>query len=385
MAREIKALVPFFNASLQGTYRIGRQATDAESGRAITRFIKTVLNTGIASALASLSMLAFLDEEDQEEFFWLSDDMKAKHMYLPNFAPDILGDAPLIRIPLSQDPLSYAVHAAVTNAMWTGEGEEWAIGICAIADNLMNSVNPIASTSLDPLIAMSTNKNWYGSNIVPRSMEGWYPTTQYSEETPEMFKAASQLIDAVGPAVSPMMLQYIAEQYTGYIGQMAIPYFSKNKFTGEIMGLSAVIDDVQKTLTSDPLISSGIVSTVYDNTEFLTYVTKAGSKDREMDMLRSNLTEREKSAAYDEAYDLTHSGGTFYEAKKAMNSGYAEIEKIEGNPDLTDDQKYELTSEIRREMIQTALDANEVMEDFRQRYVTGTDFVSRWMNKLVNK
>lgn len=385
MAQEMKALVPFFNASLQGTYRIGRQATDAESGRAITRFIKTVLNTGIASALASLSMLAFLDEEDQEEFFWLSDDMKAKHMYLPNFAPDILGDAPLIRIPLSQDPLSYAVHAAVTNAMWTGEGEEWAIGICAIADNLMNSVNPIASTSLDPLIAMSTNKNWYGSNIVPRSMEGWYPTTQYSEETPEMFKAASQLIDAVGPAVSPMMLQYIAEQYTGYIGQMAIPYFSKNKFTGEIMGLSAVIDDVQKTLTSDPLISSGIVSTVYDNTEFLTYVTKAGSKDREMDMLRSNLTEREKSAAYDEAYDLTHSGGTFYEAKKAMNSGYAEIEKIEGNPDLTDDQKYELTSEIRREMIQTALDANEVMEDFRQRYVTGTDFASRWMNNLVNK
>lgn len=385
MAQEMKALVPFFNASLQGTYRLGRQATEAERGRAGTRFIKTVLNTGVASALASLSMLAFLDEEDQEEFFWLSDDMKAKHMYLPNFAPDTLGDAPLIRIPLSQDPLSYAVHAAVTNAMWTGEGEDWAIGICAIADNLMNSVNPIASTSLDPLIAMSTNKNWYGSNIVPRSMEGWYPTTQYTEETPEMFKAASQAIDAVGPAVSPMMLQYIAEQYTGYIGQMAIPYFSKNKFTGEIMGLSAVIDDVQKTLTSDPLISSGIVSTVYDNTEFLTYVTKAGSKDREMDMLRPGLTEREKEAAYEEAYDLTHSGGTLYEAKKAINNGYAEIEEIEGNPDLTDDQKYELTSEVRREMIQTALYANEVMEDFRQRYVTRTDFASRWMHSLVNK
>ncbi|MDY4856064.1 MAG: LPD38 domain-containing protein [Candidatus Ventricola sp.] len=378
-ARELRMVVPFFNASLQGIYRTGRQVTKAESDRAPTRFIKTVINTGIASALASGLLLRHLDDDEKEEFLWLSDDLKAKHMYLPNFAPDVLGDAPLIRIPLAQDPLSYAVHAAVTNTMWSGQGEEWAVALSAVADNILNTMNPVNSTTLDPLISMSTNKNWYGSNIVPRSMDGWYVTNQYAETTPTAFVTASNVLDGFGVGISPMMLQYLAEQYTGYIGQMAIPFFSKDEHTGEIEGVSAVIEKVRKTLTSDPLISQQVISSVYDNAELLTSVTKAGDNNRPMDMLRSGLTQYEASAAYEEAYDLMHAGGAIYEAKKFMKNGYKRIDEIEANPDLSEDEKYELTSSIRREMIETALDANEEMAAFRERYLDGETFLGRFM------
>lgn len=378
-ARELRMVVPFFNASLQGIYRTGRQVTKAESDRAPTRFIKTVINTGIASALASSLLLRHLDDDEKEEFLWLSDDLKAKHMYLPNFAPDVLGDAPLIRIPLAQDPLSYAVHAAVTNTMWSGQGEEWAVALSAVADNILNTMNPVNSTTLDPLISMSTNKNWYGSNIVPRSMDGWYVTNQYAETTPTAFVTASNVLDGFGVGVSPMMLQYLAEQYTGYIGQMAIPFFSRNEHTGEIEGVSAVIEKVRKTLTSDPLISQQVISSVYDNAELLTSVTKAGDNNRPMDMLRSGLTQYEASAAYEEAYDLMHAGGAIYEAKKFVTNGYKRIDEIEANPDLSEDEKYDLTSSIRREMIEMALDANEEMAAFRERYLDGETFLGRFM------
>lgn len=379
-ASEARMLVPFFNASLQGIYRTGRQFTEAERERAGIRFVKTVINTGLMSALASAWLIRSLDEEEKDEFLWLSDDLKAKHLYIPNFAPDILGKAPMIRIPLSQDPLSYAIHGAVTNVMWNGEGEEWAVGLCAIAQNILDSVNPVGSTILDPIIATKTNRNWYGSNIVPRRMDGWDPTNQYSEETPDAFIEMSRLLEAgTGVSVSPMMLQYLAEQYTGFVGQIAIPFFTKNEFTGEINGIKAVIQKARNTLTSDPLKSNDVISCVYDNEEFLTTITKAEKNGRPMNMLRNNLTIREAKRAANEAYDLTHKGGAIYDAKKVINDGYDEIDEIEANQSLTDDQKYELTSKVRREMIEAALDANEEMQAFRETYVTGESFLTRFM------
>ena len=379
-ASEARMLIPFFNASLQSIYRTGRQFTEAERDRAGIRFVKTVINTGLMSALASAWLIRSLDEEEKDEFIWLSDDLKAKHLYIPNFAPDILGEAPMIRIPLSQDPLSYAIHGAVTNVMWNGEGEEWAIGLCAIAQNILDSVNPVGSTILDPIIATKTNRNWYGSNIVPRRMDGWDPTNQYSEETPDAFIEMSRLLDAgMGVSVSPMMLQYLAEQYTGFVGQIAIPFFTKNEFTGEINGIKAVIQKARNTLTSDPLKSNDVISCVYDNEEFLTTITKAEKNGRPMNMLRNNLTIREAKRAANEAYDLTHKGGAIYDAKKIINDGYDEIDEIEANQSLTDEQKYELTSKVRREMIEAALDANEEMQAFRETYVTGESFLTRFM------
>lgn len=384
MARELRAIIPFFNASLQGIYRTGRQFTEGESDRARVRFMKTVINTGLTSALASLVMLKYMDDEDKEEFFYLSDDLKAKHMYLPNFAPDILGESPLIRIPLNQDPLAYAIHAAVTNAVWSGEGEEWAIELGAVADNIMDSLNPVNSTVLDPIIAISTNKNWYGSNIVPRSMEGMYATNQYSAETAQMFIDASHYIEATtGKAISPMMLQYIAEQYTGFVGQMVIPFFSKNEFTGEINGIDAVIEDVRRTLVSDPLKSNDIVSTVYDSDTLLSQVIKAGKKGKPMDMLRGGLSQRDAQDAYDEADEMTHKGGVIYEAKKEITACYEEIDGIEARTDLTDEQKYLLQSEVRRKMIEIALDANEAMAEFREKYIDGERFLTRFMRGTV--
>lgn len=366
IARNISDFVPFFNASLQGTYRTARQGTKQESGQAAKRFVKTLLNTGALVALANAALLG-MDDEDKEAFMYMSDDLKSKHIFIPNFAPGVFGDAPLIRIPVEQDPVAYAVNSMMTNVMWKGEGDEWAIDFTASMATIADGLYPISGTIADPILSMQTNKNWYGSRIVPSYMENWDPSTQYTEDTAGLFVGLGRFIGK-----SPMMLQYVAQQYTGYLGQVVIPAMSDMDASNPATALfSSTVAYARQQLTSNPLVSNDVVSRVNDNTKFLNTVVKAGENGKEFNMLRGDLTPRQAQKAYDVAYDLTHSGGVLYEAKQAISEGYEQIDAINGRDDLTDEQKCELTNNIRMKMCRLALKANEVYAKYEELYVTG--------------
>lgn len=375
MIGDLRSLVPFFNASLQGIYRTARQATAQESERAEARFAKNVLNVALTSALANALILKYSDDDDVEEFAYLSDDLRAKHMFLPNFAPDFFGDAPFIRIPLDQNPLSYAVNASVSNFIWSGVGadNEAMIEISALADVIMDNLNPISSTILDPAMAMQTNKSWYGSNIVPTYLQSYEPVNQYTEDTPTAFVFFAKSLSDAGVQISPMMIQYMAEQYSGYIGQTVIPALKSEK--GDESGLLArlsqsLISTARKRVTSDPLTSNDIISQVYDSYYDMDAVQKEGRSEREFDIqyLDPSMSNEKAQNAIDEAYKLTHKGGALYEAKKVISDGYSRIDEIDGMDALSDEEKTELERAVRREMIESALDAREAMEDYDARY-----------------
>ena len=373
IARDLKNLIPFFNASLQGVYRNARQFTAQESDRAAKRFAKNVINAALASALANGILLKYLDDDEKEEFAYLSDDLKAKHMFLPNFAPDVFGNAALIRIPIDQNPISYAVNAAVANFIWKGETDnEFIVELGAVADVIMDNLNPAGSTILDPMISILSNKNWYGSNIVPSYLESYDETNQYTEETPTPFIAISKALSGTGIKISPMMLQYIAEQMTGYVGQTIIPALpSEKNNNGLVSGaLNALVSTARKRVTTDPLASNDVVSGVYDSFNTLQAIYKAGNSKRDFDIdyLNPTLTDRERKRAIREADDLIHSGGDIYEAKKDISAGYDKIDQINERDDLTDDEKHVLIQKVRRDMVETALDVQEMMNDYDVRY-----------------
>lgn len=370
LAANLKAIIPFLGASSQGVYRTGRMLTEAERGRAPARFTKTVVNTALASAICAALTLKFSSDDDKEAFANMSDDLKSQHFYLPNFFPEILGNQPLIRIPVAQDPLMYAIHGAVTNAIWNGSTDGLVIDLAATANTIVGNLNPVSSTVFDPLISMKTNINWYGSRIVPSRMDGWDPSTQYTEETPDAFVGLGRAI-----GVSPMKLQYLAEQYTGFLGQMLIPALSKDSNTGEIGGVKAAISAARKRLTSDPLVSNDIVGSFYDGSNLITEVSKA-KDERPMNMLRRGLTSEEAGQAYAEAKNMLAKGGIIYETKAFIGECYSKIDHINANESLTEQQKYTLTSDVRREMIQAALDAQEEIGAFNEKYVTGKNIVT---------
>lgn len=378
IGRGIRNVVPFMNASLQGVYRTGRQFTAQERGQVVSRVMRSVVNTGLFTAVCAGLRAKFLDDEDKEQFAFLSDDLKNGHFFIPNFAPSVFGNAPLIRIPIDQNPLDYFTHAMVFNALESGKGDEFTIDMATTFATMVDSLNPVGSTIFDPILATQTNKNWYGSRIVPTYMESWDATTQYTEDTPDAFIRLSRFINTLpgNPEISPMMLQYMAQQYTGFAGQVAIPTL------GGDSPVTAFTAYAQKMLTSDPLKSNDVVSEVYNANTFLTTVVKAGDNGREFNMLRGDLTQRQAQNAYDVAYDMTHSGGTIYEAKKTISEGYETIKAINARTDLTYEEKYEKSSRIRAKMCELALEVNQEFAKYQEKFVTGESLLTGMLKTL---
>ncbi|MHC1786519.1 MAG: LPD38 domain-containing protein [Christensenellales bacterium] len=376
----MRNVIPFFNAAAQGVYQTGRAVADpAERSRLPARFTKTLLNVGIATALEALLRAKFTGDDEKEEYANLSDDIRAKNFILPNPAPAVFGEAPYLRIPLAQDPLSVAVHSVLSNTIDKGERDDYAIGMSAIADGVLDLMNPFSGTIFDPVIATMTNKNWYGSNIVPRYLQEKYgnsPEMQYTETTPEVFTEVSHAAGKLGARISPMMLEYAAGQYLGFLGQVAIPALTKVKNSDEIVGLSGALARARKQFTTDPLISTDVISSLYDADSDLTAVVSAVADSKPADTLRVGLSPDEIKQAHDEAYALTHTDGAVYEAKKLIGEGYNRIAEIDDNPALSAKEKYQLTSEIRREMIESALSAQEEVGSFKEKYVTGASLLT---------
>ena len=79
---------------------------------------------------------------------------------------------------------------------------------------------------------------------------------------------------------------------------------------------------------------------------------------------------------YQEAYDLTHKGGAIAEAKTFLSEGYDRIDEINANDSLSPEQKYTLTSDVRREMIEVALEANEAAAAYNEKYVAGLNIAT---------
>ena len=305
----------------------------------------------------------------------LSDDLKSKHIYLPNVMPDVLGESPLIRIPLAQDPLTYAIHGAVTNAMWSGTATQdgMILDLAATAETILDNLNPIGSgTVLAPIFAVNANKSWFGSRIVPSYLErNSNAADQYTEETPEIFIQAGRML-----GMSPMKVQYLAEQYTGFLGQLAIPALSPDN-TGEPGGLSAAINSARKRFTSDPLTSNDVVSSFYDISDTINSVLEETKQGKPLNVLRRGLTSDDAAEAYEEAQALNK--GIIAETKDRINALYTEIDTINANPDLTDREKYLLTSDKRREMIDAALIANEACAEYREKWVDGSNLITRML------
>ena len=90
------------------------------------------------------------------------------------------------------------------------------------------------STILPPWIQAGvesvTNKNLYfGSNIVPRSLENLPPSEQYRKNTPEIFKALGKTLN-----ISPLILENIVSTTTGGVGRQVGELASGNIKEGTV-------------------------------------------------------------------------------------------------------------------------------------------------------
>lgn len=233
------ALYAFFNASVQGTARLA----ETLKGPAGKKILAGGLLLGTVQALALAA--AGFDEDEPPDF------IKERNFVIPT------GDGKYLTFPM---PLGLNVIPNTSRVL-----TEWALAggkdpgkrfgqiVGAFADmfnpigNAGLSVQTIAPTFADPLVALAENRDWSGKPIAKKDMTGTDPTPGYTrakETASWVSKQLSYYLNLAsggtkykpgGLSPTPDQIDYLIGQVTGGVGReiLKVSQAVESSVTGE--------------------------------------------------------------------------------------------------------------------------------------------------------
>jgi hypothetical protein len=239
IGRQMGALYAFFNASVQGTARMYQTLTGPAG--------KMIIGGGLllGSAQAMLLAAAGFDEDEPPDF------VKERNIVLP------IGDSKYVTIPM---PLGYNVIPNTSRIV-----TEWFLSgfkdthkrIGNIFEATLDMFNPIGHagwsaqtitpTVLDPVVALTENRDWTGKPIAKEDISSLDPTPGYTRarETASIVgKGLSEFLNYASGGTkytpgelspTPDQIDYLIGQFTGGIGRelMKAEQTVRSQITGE--------------------------------------------------------------------------------------------------------------------------------------------------------
>lgn len=231
--QQIGALYAFFNASVQGSARLGQSLFDMEPGKPktmrLSKLGQRIVSGGVllgASQAVLLAMAGF-DDEEPPEF------IRERNIIIPT------GGKTYISIPM---PLGYHVIAnlgRIPTEFALGGGKDGAKHLISLLDIMSDVYNPlgssglsmqtIAPTVLDPLAALAENKDFSGRAIAKESFNRQTPGHALARDTASL--PATWLAQVINYATggteftrgefspTPDQIDYLVGQLTGGVGR----------------------------------------------------------------------------------------------------------------------------------------------------------------------
>jgi K+/H+ antiporter YhaU regulatory subunit KhtT len=239
IGRQAGALYAFFNAAVQGTARM----LETLRGPAKKKIIAGGLLLGSAQAML---LAAFGFDEDEPPDF-----VKERNIVIPT------GGGKYITVPM---PLGYNVIPNTSRILteWTMSGfKDTHKRVAQITGAALDMFNPIgnagwsiqtlAPTVADPLVALAENKDWTGKPIAKEDISNLDPTPGYSrskETASYISKAMAKFLNAAtggtdytpgGASPTPDQIDYLIGQLTGGVGRelLKAEQTVTSQFTGE--------------------------------------------------------------------------------------------------------------------------------------------------------
>lgn len=247
-----KNFAVYSSPAIQGAAKFGRTITeavgDAKHGdfKAAKRLVSRAAALGIAPALLSEAMYG--DDDDYKDI----QEYQKDQYYLikrPN--------GKWLRIPKGREIST--IQSLTRRGMNKASGEKDAFkGYGSFAINQVGPTNPLESNFASPLIsAFLTNRSWSGNPIVSDYMKNNFADEdQYNEKTDELSKWIGKKT-----GISPMKINYILDQYSGGLGDVALPYITPKASNDAKDPISSIL---KNELTFDQANSSKSVSKFYD-------------------------------------------------------------------------------------------------------------------------
>lgn len=348
-ARKLNAsLVPFFNPGMQGLSKNIRNVIDRRGWKEIGQLISRLLINGVAPGIIMGLLYDGLKEDD--DYKELSNYIKDSNILIK------IGDNKFIKIPMGREP---SVITAFTNRMWRwlkGEPASSAFaGYSSFAIEQIAPNNPLTNNIFAGITAMSTNKTWYGGDIVSSYMEEKPDYLQYDEST-DAFSIWLGEITRHGKngieGLSPKKVNYLIDQYSGFIGDWLLPALSKKADVPAVVK-AFVVDSVrQNRLGSDfydaldeakqvketelaTAADDATYSYLYKQSKAASEITKqlkeiynSGEKTRKEKMSKARDLLELRNEIYRKAL-LTV--GTYEETAKSIGSADSDVVKREAN------------------------------------------------------
>ena len=339
-ARKLNAsLVPFFNPGMQGLSKNIRNVIDRRGWKEIGQLISRLLINGVAPGIIMGLLYDGLKEDD--DYKELSNYIKDSNILIK------IGDNKFIKVPMGREP---SVITAFTNRMWRwlkGEPASSAFaGYPSFAIEQIAPNNPLTNNIFAGITAMSTNKTWYGGDIVSSYMEEKPDYLQYDEST-DAFSIWLGEITRHGKngieGLSPKKVNYLIDQYSGFIGDWLLPTLSKKADVPAVVK-AFVVDSVrQNRLGSDFYDALDEAKQVKD-TEFATAAddatysylykqSKAASEITKQLKEIYNSGEKTRKEKMSEARDLLELRNEIYRKALLTVGSYEETAKSIGSAD----------------------------------------------------
>ncbi len=232
-------LIPFLNPALQGIDKFARMNTKD--------IAKTLPRALVGVTLMSIGLYAI--NRDDPYYEKQSKYIKDNYFMFPTGTP-----GKWIKVPKPREigMLYGSVFERALDMAIDKNPEAWDDFFSNFAQVLMPPVQPITSS----YSAAKHNKNWYGGDIVPYIYQRLEVDQQYDDRTSWFGKQLAKIIPDSTNFSSPMVIDYLIEQYTGIIGKTLIPA------TDNIEGNA--LEYLVSSFTSDIAYSNNVVPKFYD-------------------------------------------------------------------------------------------------------------------------
>ncbi|MEK8206778.1 LPD38 domain-containing protein [Paenibacillus sp. FSL L8-0696] len=240
VSREIDKVFPYFNAAAQGLDKTIRTYKD-NPAKALTKSI-------LAITIPTLALYAI--NHDDPDYQKLSRRQKDAFLMIPKgdgtfykvAKPQeqgtIFSDIPerLMQLFAKEDPAAFRDFADRLRTTFTPPGVQGALKKGGVTDKLLGATG---DTIFGPIADLAANKNFSGSAIVPGYLDNLSPELQYDAKTTNVSKKIGELT-----GTSPKQLDYLARQYTGFLGQFGQPLLSPGGDVGSALGQQVTADPV---------------------------------------------------------------------------------------------------------------------------------------------
>lgn len=265
----------FLNASVQG---FDKQIRNAKGD-----FKKIRENgwKGALSVMAQLTLASGLPLRLIQDWFWRDDDeYKELSDYIKNnYYIVAKRNGRFVRVPKGRvaafyQTVLYGGYKTITKQM-----DAWNM----LLDDYQSFMNNIAPNNfmdnniLSPLVQAASNKTWYGSDLVPSRLQDDPDYLQYDETTDllsiKMGELSKKVADALGNdklQISPYKMHYLLDQYSGFIGDVALPAMALETEVGiDNPVLKGAATSILDKFTSDPILKNQNVTSFYSLKEVL--------------------------------------------------------------------------------------------------------------------